>query len=135
MNDAELLLRIAEMLKQEIAPSIDTEYPKTQAFMAAVVLQKLGRQVALAQTHARAAVAELDALIIDLTVSAADAPSAIRDAVAQLSQSRDAAALCGLVESIYASRDVLGDRRFEGLLARVRCTLRADVDRRLEYAE
>ena len=44
MSDAELLTH-RETLKQEIAPAIDAEYPKTQAFMAAVVLQKLGRQL------------------------------------------------------------------------------------------
>ena len=135
MNDAELLLRIANTLRQEIAPAVDAEYPKTQAFMAAVVLQKLGRQIALAPTHARAAGAELDALIVDLTASAADGPVAIRSAVAHLSQFRDAGALCRLIESLYACRDVLGERRFEDLLARVRRTLRTDIERRMEYAE
>jgi hypothetical protein len=135
MNDAELLLRIADTLRQEIAPAVDAEYPKTQAFMAAVVLQKLGRQIALAPSHARVARAELDALIVDLTAAAADAPSAIREAVVGLSQSRDNAALCRLIEALYASRDPLGERRFEGLLARVRGALRADIERRMEYAE
>jgi hypothetical protein len=132
MNDGDLLLRIAETLKEAIAPAVAAEYPKTQAFMAAVVLQKLGRQIALAPEHARAARADLDALIGDLP---ATVPDAVRRAVEQLAQSRDAAALCRLIESLYASREALGERRFEDLLARVRRTLRADIERRMEYAE
>ncbi len=135
MNDGDLLLRIAETLKQEIAPAVVAEYPKTQAFMAAVVLQKLGRQIALAPEHARAARADLDALIGDLTTSTTDGPSELRRAVAHLAQAHDAAALCGLIEALYASRAALGERRFEELLTRVRRILRADIERRMEYAE
>ncbi len=135
MNDADLLLRIAETLKQEIAPAVSAEYPKTQAFMAAVVLQKLGRQVALAAAHASAACADLDALIGDLTASVQTGPSEVRSAVEHLAHGRDSAVLCGLIETLYASRDLIGDRRFEDLLARVRRTLRADIERRMEYAE
>ena len=135
MNDGDLLLRIAETLRQEIAPAVVAEYPKTQAFMAAVVLQKLGRQVALAAEHARAARADLDALIGDLTTSVADGEGELPRAVAHLAQSRNAAALCGLIETLYASRGALGEPRFEELLARVRRTLRADIERRMEYAE
>ena len=135
MNDADLLLRIAETLKQEIAPAVGAEYPKTQAYMAAVVLQKLGRQAALAPAHARAARAEVDALIADLTASVPTGASEIRRAVEHFAHARDPAALCALIETLYTSRGVLGDGRFEDLLARVRQTLRADIERRMEYAE
>jgi hypothetical protein len=47
MNHGELLQRIASTLKRDVGPAIEAEYPKTQAFMAAVVLQKLGRQLDL----------------------------------------------------------------------------------------
>ena len=133
MNDADLLLRIAQTLKEEIGPAIDAEYPKTQAFMAAVVLQKLARQLALAPAHAIAAAADIDALVVDLR--AADAPAPIRDAIEDIAQRRDAAALCRLVETLYASREALGGRRFDELLARVRRTLGADIERRMEFAE
>ena len=36
MTEGELLLRMASTLKDDIAPAIEGEYPKTQAFMAAV---------------------------------------------------------------------------------------------------
>jgi tetratricopeptide (TPR) repeat protein len=38
-----LLRRIAQTLRESIGPAVEAEYPRTQAFMAAVVLQKLGR--------------------------------------------------------------------------------------------
>ena len=134
MNDADLLLRIAETLKQEIAPAVDSEYPKTQAFMAAVVLQKLGRQLALAPMQARAVSADLDVLIVELNARAADAPRAVREAVEDLARSRDAGGLSRLIEALYASRDALGQRHFGDLLALVRRTLRSDIERRMEYA-
>ena len=135
MNDADLLLRIAQTLKEEIGPAIDAEYPKTQAFMAAVVLQKLGREMALASAHALAAAADVEALVADLRAAATDVPSPIRDAIEDVARCRDAAALCRLVEALYASRSALGTRRFDDLLARVRRTLGADIERRLEFAE
>lgn len=135
MNDADLLLRIAQTLKNEIGPAIDAEYPKTQAFMAAVVLQKLGRELSLAPAHALSAAADIVALLTDLRAAATDVPPAIRDAIEDIARCRDAAALCRLIEALYASRATLGDRRFDDLLARVRRTLGADIERRLEFAE
>ena len=135
MNDAELLLRIAQTLRKDIALALDDEYPKTQAFMAAVVLDKVARQLALAPGHAEAAKAELDALIVDLSASVADAPQPVHAAVAILATMRDAQSLSALIEALYASKAALGERRFDELLARVRRTLRGDIARRLEYAE
>jgi hypothetical protein len=136
MTEGELLLRIASTLKQEIAPAVEAEYPKTQAFMAAVVLQKLGQQLALAPAHAQANAADVDALVADLSAAiTTSTPDGVRRAVEALVQTRDAAALSQLVQSLYANRAELGERRFGELLARVRVTLRADVERRLEYAE
>ena len=62
-------------------------------------------------------------------------PASAIDAVQALTRSRDAAALCALIEALYASRAELGDARFDALLGRVRDTLRASIDRRMEYAE
>ena len=55
-------------------------------------------------------------------------------AVQTLTRTRDAAALCTLIETLYASRAELGAARFDALLGRVRETLRASIDRRMEYA-
>jgi hypothetical protein len=135
VTEGELLLRIASTLKDDIAPAVEAEYPKTQAFMAAVVLQKLGRQLALAPGHAQANDADLDALIADLSATAAATPAGVRRSIEVLRQARDAAALSQLVQSLYANRAELGERRFDELLARVRVMLRAGIERRLEYAE
>jgi len=135
MKEADLLQRIAQTLRNDIAPALDAEYPKTQAFMAAVVLDKLGRQIALAPAHAIAAEAELNALIADLNAATADVPQPVRDAIAALAGARDADSLSRLIEALYASKPLLGERRFDDLLARVRRTLRGDIERRMEFAE
>jgi hypothetical protein len=135
MKEADLLQRIAQTLRKDIAPALDAEYPKTQAFMAAVVLDKLGRQIALAPAHAIAAEAELNALIADLNATSTDVPQPVRDAIATLARARSAESLSRLVETLYASKAALGERRFDELLALVRRTLRGDIERRMEFAE
>ncbi len=134
MNEAELLERIAQTLRQEIGPAIDAEYPKTQAFMAAVVLQKLGQQLKLAALHEAAEHEDLEALLVDLNHSAYDLPVPVQAAVENLARHRNKTALCTLIESLYAARTILGDDRCVALLGRVRQTLRADIDRQVEYA-
>ena len=42
--------------------------------------------------------------------------------------------MCRLVEALYAGRDELGTERFDALLGRIRLTLRASIDRQLEYS-
>jgi hypothetical protein len=135
MNEGELLERIARTLKQEIGPAVDVEYPKTQAFMAAVVLQKLGQQIDLAARHQAAERADLDALLAELPplLGTATVP-ALNAALAKLTQARDKAALCELIEALYANRSVLGAERFAQVLGRVRQNLRASIDRQMEYA-
>jgi hypothetical protein len=136
MNHGELLQRIASTLKRDVGPAIEAEYPKTQAFMAAVVLQKLGRQLDLEGAHRSADAADLSVLLDDLrgVLEGGEMPASVTEAVQTLSLTRDAAALCTLIETLYASRAELGAARFDALLGRVRETLRASIDRRMEYA-
>ena len=137
MIEGDLLQRIARILRREIGPAVDAEYPRTQAFMAAVVLEKLGRQLALAGEHAAAESTDLTALLDDLRARLAEgnAPAVIRTAIDSLEQTRDAAALCRLIEALYASRVPLGEAQFTALLARVRTTMRRSIDRRVAVAE
>ncbi len=137
MNPDQLLERIAAVLRQDIGPAVGAEYPRTQAFMAAVVLQKLGRQLACAEAHRAAEAADMDALVADLdsTLATAVVPPAIAAAVAALGRDRNDAALCALIGALYESRTTLGATRFDALLGRVRRTLRAGIDRRMEFAE
>ena len=136
MSPDQLLERIAGLLRREIGPAVEQDYPRTQAFMAAVVLQKLGRQLALAEAHRAADSADMAALIADLDAALAVAavPPEVAAAVAALARDRTTTALCALIEALYAHRTALGAARFEALLGRVRRTLRADIDRRLEFA-
>lgn len=136
MTPDQLLERVATTLRREIGPAIEADYPRTQAFMAAVVLQKLGRQLASAEAHRAADAADMDRLIADLDAAlTADAvPPQIASAVAQLAHARDNAALCGLIAALYGNREALGAARFDALLGRVRTMLRASIDRRMEFA-
>ena len=137
VNAAELLQRIAKTLRDDVGPAVDDEYPKTQAFMAAVVLQKLGRELALADAHRTADAAELRALADDLTKArvGADVPRSIGDAIERFGAVRDSASLCDLIDALYAGREDLGESRFDAWLGRIRSTLRAQIDRRLEFAK
>jgi hypothetical protein len=136
LTDGELLQRIARILRQEIGPAVDAEYPKTQAFMAAVVLEKLGRQVTSAAADAAAETADLTALLADLRAGLVDgvAPAPVRAAIDGLAQTRDPAALCRLIEALYAARVDLGESRFAALLGQIRQTLRRSIDRRVAVA-
>ena len=137
MNADQLLERIATTLKRDIGPAVTDEFPKTQAFMAGVVLQKLGRQLGLAAVHSAADEADTHALLDDLRkdLEQAPAPAAVAAAVATLAgQHDDAAAMCGLISALYDARSTLGEARFEALLGRVRKNLRTSIDRRMVYA-
>lgn len=131
-----LLERLARTLKKEIGPAVEDAYPKTQAFMAAVVLQKLAGQLRLADQHAAASQRDLQALAEELeplTVSQAT-PPALRAAVHTVRQDRDTASVSGLIETLYATRSELGETRFADLIGRVRTRLRARIDREMVYA-
>lgn len=136
MTEGELLERIATTLRQDIGPAVADEFPKTQAFMASVVLQKLGRQLDLAARHREASAADILALRGDLEamLSTAPAPVMVVDAVRALEGGHSAQRLCTLVGGLYESREALGAARADAMLGRVRQALRADIDRRMEYA-
>jgi hypothetical protein len=136
MNADQLLERIATTLRRDIGPAVEGEFPKTQAFMAAVVLQKLGRQLGLQGVHGAAEEADNQALLDDLRVEVerAPVPATVATALASFAGQRDAAALCDLITALYDGRAALGETRFDLLIGRVRKTLRATIDRRMVYA-
>lgn len=136
MNADQLLERIATTLRRDIGPAVAGEFPKTQAFMAAVVLQKLGRQIGLQAVHGAADEDDKQALLDDLRsdFEQAPVPAAVAAALATFAGQRDASALCGLITALYEGRSALGETRFDLLIARVRKNLRASIDRRMVYA-
>ena len=138
MHPDELLERIATSLRSEIGPAVGDSFARTQAFMASVILEKLARQIRLADAHMRAGHADRTALADDLQALMkhafpASGADGSRDAIAGVRAGGDAE-LCAVVEALYADRDALGTDTFDALLGRVRTTLRDRLDRQLEFA-
>ena len=133
-----LLERIARTLKKEIGPAVEAVSPKTQAFMASVVLQKLAGQLRLADEHAAAGRRDLQELATELAgeldTASVDTPPSLRAAVHTVRQDLDTASVSRLIETLYATRSELGEERFESLIGRVRTRLRARIDREMVYA-
>ena len=132
----QLLERIARTLKKDIGPAVEEAYPKTQAFMASVVLQKLAGQLRLADEHAAASQRDLHGLADELEplTTSQDIPPSLQAAVQTLRQDPNTASVSGLIETLYTTRSELGEERFEDLIGRVRTRLRARIDREMVYA-
>jgi hypothetical protein len=136
VNAAELLQRIAKTLRNDVGPAVDAEYPKTQAFMAAVVLEKLSRELALAETHRVADDVDLRRLADELMQARGGGlPKRVAGSFERFANTLDPQALCDVIESLYDARTDLGDARFNSLLDVIRRVLRAQLDRRLEFAK
>jgi hypothetical protein len=137
VEPADLLERIATTLREEVGPAVGADYPRTQAYMAAVVLTKLAGELRARPAHTAADSAESDALFDDLQTAAAAVPALPRAVVGALEaarRERSDAHLGRLVEQLYAHREVLGEARFEALLGRIRAMLKARLARELEYS-
>jgi hypothetical protein len=117
MTPDELLERLAGELRGTIGPAVEEPFSRTQAFMGAVILERLARQLRSAEVHAAADRADLAALIAELGPRAAGA-----------------AGLAEIVAALWADRDELGEERFDELLTVVRRVMRARLDRELEYS-
>lgn len=136
MNPDEILRRLAQTLKQEIAPSVTGDYARTQAYMASVVLEKLSRQLALTQAHEAANRADLVGLSEDLPrlLDNSTPPPAIAEALLTLGSRPYKEALEALVSALYVERETLGEALFQRSLTRVRQTLRQSLNREMEFA-
>lgn len=139
--NAEVLLeRLAGQLRQELAPSLDDEYLRTQAYMAAVILERLARQAEHRERHQAAEDADIARLVTELerilpSVSQQtneSVPDDLRDALALVRTAGTVMALRPLVEALYR----WSPERPEAVsaLAAIRSVLRVDIDRRMEIA-
>jgi hypothetical protein len=129
VNTSELLARLSATLKADIGPAVSDEYPRTQAFMASVILERLSKQVALEVEHARAEAEDLDRLLADLGPLIAGGPHVVTEA---LSAVTDLESLSPLVDALYVwgwHEPAVGDA-----LSMIRPILRRDIDRRMEIA-
>jgi hypothetical protein len=132
LQPPELLDAVAEALRKEVGPAVVDPFAKTQAFMAAVILQKLAGQLrtpVVDDAEARGAV------VTDVRASIGDgAPATVLVALDDLAVDGDPATWRALVTTLYAARAELGADRFDDALAVVRGGLRTRLDRMLTYA-
>ena len=123
----QLISEIVTSLREVIAPGIAEPYPKAQAYMAAVILEFVARQVEeRSDLEAQKRTAMLD-LVRDL----AQLPG-LNEIVRgdQLSE----AGLTKLIEHLYADRGRLGEETFTAANRRVRAALRQLLDQDLKIA-
>ncbi len=123
----QLLSAIVDSLRKVIAPAISDPYPKTQAYMAAVILEFIQRQVEergdLAGAKAEAFAALLEQMqcvptLQELTSASGEPESA----------------LCGMIEHLYACRDQLGEEAFQAANQMLRAAARRMLDAELKIA-
>jgi hypothetical protein len=131
--DHELVRRVAAVLRAQVAPATEGAQPRSQAFRASAVLNRLARRLELADAHAAAEQEDRRMLVADLRelIAGLDAPAV----VAALDLHGDhKTALARLVDAVHDDRDRMPPDAFESVLARVRRAVRADLDRDLEIA-
>ena len=123
----QLLNEIAAALRNVVAPAIADPYPKSQAYMAAVVLEFIAQQVEERSDVAegkRAAIAQLAGRIAQIGGAkeiAAGGPI-------------DEEGLSTLIEQLYAERKSLGEETFAAANRVVRDGLRRLLDEELKIA-
>jgi hypothetical protein len=122
-----LLEEIIASLRNVIAPAIADPYPKAQAYMTAVILEFVSRQVEERQDvpHEKEQIlhnlfANLGSLLNDKS-PAAQAPD-------------QEARLCRLIEWLYTEKEHLGPETFATINQKVRTTLRQLLDQELKIA-
>ncbi len=131
----ELLDRIATTLREQVGPNVVEPFAKTQAFMAAVVLDKLAGQLRAATADGVADASQRLALVETLRDDDARGSTArISEAITALEAGGADADWSRLLEALYADRDELGHERFERALGQVRAAMRARLDRRLVWS-
>jgi len=123
----QLLVEIVNSLRNVIAPAIDDPYPKAQAYMAAVILDFVSRQVEERGEIEQGKASALNALFREL----ADLGDVARFADGRDGEQR----LCNLIERLYQHRAHLGEDAFSAANQRIRRTLRQMLDEELKIAK
>ena len=123
----QLLSEIVTSLREVIAPAIAEPYPKAQAYMAAVILEFVARQVAERGDIEEQKHAAMLELVRDLS-RLPDVNRLVRG------DELDETGLNKLIEHLYAERGRLGEETFAAANRRVRQTLRKLLDQELKVA-
>lgn len=119
---------IIASLRDVIAPAIPDPYPKAQAYMAAVILGFVSRQVEERRGIETEKDRALGALFGDLpaVLEGTDLP--------ELGGGTQETRLCRLIEWLYTEKDRLGPEVFAAANRRVRQALRQLLDQELQVA-
>jgi flagellar biosynthesis/type III secretory pathway protein FliH len=124
----QLMSEIVNSLRHVIGPAIDEPYPKAQAYMAALILEFLLRQVeerADIEQQKDTALATLFGDLVNLGhISQLDAGTADGET-----------RLCHLIEWLYEQRARLGEETFAAANQLIRHTLRQMLDQELKIAK
>ena len=123
----QLLSEIVTSLREVIAPAIPEPYPKAQAYMAAVILEFVARQVEERIDIEEQKHAAMLELLRDLS-RLPDVNRLVRG------DELNEAGLNKLIEHLYAERGRLGEETFAAANRRVRQTLRKLLDTELKVA-
>ena len=138
---------IIASLRNVIAPAIADPYPKAQAYMAAVILEYVSRQVEERTDAVVEKQRELATLFHDVGKTLADYGfSQVASVVLDEGQSETALdpaqevqaqekRLCQLIETLYAHREEIGPQLFADLNQRVRASLRRLLDQELKVVK
>jgi hypothetical protein len=124
----QLIGEVVNSLRNVIGPAVNEPFQKSQAYMAAVVLEFVARQVDERPDVAIEKQAALHSLFRDLL----SLPKA-KAAIAAGAESE--AALCEVIERLYESRAAMGEEAFAIANGRVRQTLRQLLDQDLKIAK
>jgi len=122
-----LLKEVIASLRTVIAPAVADPYPKSQAYMAAVILEFIARQVEERSDSSKAKEHVLDDLFSDLRLLITDNVPASKDPDQE-------ARLCRLIEWLYTEKDRLGPEAFTAANQKVRTALRQLLDQELKIA-
>jgi len=122
-----LLKEVIASLRNVIAPAVADPYPKSQAYMAAVILEFIARQVEERSDSSKEKEHVLDDLFSDLG-------SLITDKVPSSKDPDQEARLCRLIEWLYTEKDRLGPEAFTAANQKVRTALRQLLDQELKIA-
>jgi len=123
-----LLDEIIASLRNVIAPAIPDPYPKAQAYMAAVILEFVSRQVEERYDITREKQQALNDSLRDLSAILAGKEPSRSDITDQ------EARLCRFIEWLYSEKDRLGPETFAMANRRVREALRQLLDQELKVA-
>ncbi|MBM4258289.1 MAG: hypothetical protein FJ147_20635 [Deltaproteobacteria bacterium] len=123
-----LFKEVIASLRNVVAPAIADPYPKSQAYMAAVILEFVSRQVEERRDIDQEKQQTLNRLFHDLSAFLADkTPSSA-------SETDYEARLCRLIEWLYNEKERLGPEAFATANQKVRAALRQLLDQELKIA-